>query len=104
MKMDKEFLIKHRFWVGLIAFVPVWLLVVLMLLSDVGGKAEKQKNYEEAVKSVDFKNPKNESFLGPLSAGGHVPRPEGQGLGSPWKGQDGLMTWADDPGRAPSAS
>jgi hypothetical protein len=97
MKMDKEFLIKHRFWVGLIAFVPVWLFAVLMLMSDVGGKAEKQKVFDEAVKNVKFSGAKNPSFLEPLKAQEETFRAQKDKVWKKaWDGQDGLMTWVPE--------
>lgn len=98
MKMDKDFLMKHRFWLLLGAFVPIWGLTVLMLLSDVGGKSEKQKAYEDALKSVNFSSPKNASFLEPLKKQEETFRKQKDKVWErSWKNQDGLMTWADAP-------
>src|SRR5262245_49717907 len=62
MKIDKETLIKHRFWLGLALAVPLTLLAIFVLLTIVsGGIAEAYNRRLAAVKGItDLPNAKNE--------------------------------------------
>jgi hypothetical protein len=69
IKLDKETLIKHRFWVALGAFVPLFLVAWLVLWLSVGPKREvKAKEFNESVANIDkVKDPKNDSYQKPMT-------------------------------------
>src|SRR5437870_5267397 len=69
VKFDKETLIKHRFWIALGIFAPLWLVAWLVLLLSVSGEVEKtKKGYDASMKSIDtVTNPKTAAFTTPLN-------------------------------------
>jgi hypothetical protein len=68
-KLDKETLIKHRFWVALGVFVPLWLIAWIWLWATVSGEVQKTKQaYEQTLKDIEtVKNPKTQAFTTPLT-------------------------------------
>lgn len=68
MKLDKETLIKQRFWIIVILVVPLWLTMVCVLKFGVAGTVEEKRNeYDKATKAVSAINdPKNGNFIGPV--------------------------------------
>jgi hypothetical protein len=50
-KLDKEVLIKHRFWISLGLFALIWLVGIIVV--QVTGDDKKKKDWEEAKKSVE---------------------------------------------------
>jgi hypothetical protein len=69
-KLDKETLIKHRFWVALSVFVLLFLITWIVLWASVSDAVEiKRKEYDESVKSVEkVKSPKTKYFTEPMTA------------------------------------
>ena len=65
MKLDKETIVKQRFWFLLGGCVPLLLIIWLVLVFGVSGAVtEKRNKYESAKKSLDgINNPKNDSFV-----------------------------------------
>jgi hypothetical protein len=43
MKVDKDALVKHRFWVGLGAFTLLWLIILMVALFSAGSKAAENR-------------------------------------------------------------
>lgn len=64
MELDKETLIKHRFWIALGVFVPLWLLVWCVEVFSVSDDAKKAKDdYDKSAKAVEaIKNPKTDAY------------------------------------------
>ncbi len=96
MKMDKEFLMKHRFWVLLSVAVPLTLVTVvfLMFVAPVGTAALKKKvetAHKDLKKFDRFKNPKwvkqAEKELK------EVKKLEKSVWEVAWKDQERLFTW-----------
>jgi hypothetical protein len=69
MKLDKETLIKHRFWFLLGAFVPLWLIALVILLGVASDITKKRQEYDKQVgvaKGIDKADTKTEHFIKPL--------------------------------------
>jgi len=100
MKMDKEFLLKNRFWVSLIAFGPIWLLILLIALIVMG---DKYKTYAKAVADSEtavkgLKDIKNDSFTdGVGKRKTELEKQKDKVWAEAWKGQRNLMFWPDNP-------
>jgi len=96
MKMDKETLLKNRFWVGLIAFGPLWLIILIVALVNCGdtaasnkGKVAKAKQDVTALKDI-----KNENFTHLLAdKQKDLEKQKDKVWAQAWKGQTDLMTW-----------
>jgi hypothetical protein len=69
VKLDKETLIKHRFWIALGAFAPLFLIAWLVLWLSVSGEITKKKGeYEQSVQAIDkVKDPKNDNYQKPMT-------------------------------------
>src|SRR5207245_11793190 len=69
VKFDKETLIKHRFWIALGVFAPLWLVAWLILLLSVSGDVAKTRvAYDQSMKDIDkVTNPKTAAFTTPLN-------------------------------------
>ncbi len=68
MKVNKEALVKHNFWIILGVFTLLWLIAVCMLGFTAGAEIKKNKDaFTKAKKDVEgIKNPKNlDTFLPP---------------------------------------
>jgi hypothetical protein len=67
MKVDKDALIKHRFWILLGVFALLWIICLSFVVANAGGPIdEAQKNYKTAKDAVaKYPRPKNASFLPP---------------------------------------
>lgn len=96
MKMDKETLIKNRFWVVLVSFLPIFLIIWLVLTFGVSGTVsaarDEVKKTKDAVSGI--RDPKNEKFVAALE--GKAKKLDGQkGVvwQQAWESQDGMMTW-----------
>src|SRR5262245_47070218 len=96
MKMDKDTLMKHRFWVVLAIAAPLALGAIFFLLVIVGGGiAAQRKDLEKKISSIpkvaDAKNDKNvavkkedaENVIGKKDAAWE----------KAWKEQDRFFTW-----------
>jgi hypothetical protein len=68
-KIDKETLIKHRFWILLGAFVPLWLIALIILLGVASLVEAKRKEYTkqvDVVTKINNPNTKSEHYIDPL--------------------------------------
>jgi hypothetical protein len=70
MKMDKEALLKHNFWIVLGTFALVWVIAFLTIRFAAGGTtAALRKNFDDSQKSIDNalkSHPKNkETYIDP---------------------------------------
>ncbi|HEX5271731.1 MAG TPA: hypothetical protein VFW33_14635, partial [Gemmataceae bacterium] len=98
MKMDKESLAKNRFWIGLIAFGPIWLLVFVIALFSSGTQAEEKakeiKGARDAVTAIS--RPVNERFTTLIEAKEKDLKAQKDKVwAEAWKGQKDLMKWPD---------
>src|SRR6266540_4211074 len=59
MKLDKDFLLKHRFWVLLAGALGFWLIALAVVLIGPGGTAAKARS--DFTKDEDNLGPKNPS-------------------------------------------
>ncbi len=117
MKVDKDALIKHRFWILLGVFALLWIICLSFVVANAGGPIEEaKKNYDAAQGAVSkLTRPKNESFLPPWQKYGATftrhknevwkiawngdPVKPGQVLPNgqqPWTGQGGMYDWPSD--------
>src|SRR5215471_5673797 len=69
IKFDKETLVKHRFWIALGVFVPLWLVAWLVLWLSVSDAVQVKKDeYEKSNKEIaKVTNPKTEHFTTPMT-------------------------------------
>src|SRR5260370_11413700 len=67
MKMDKEALLKHKFWIVLGTFAVLWLVALTWLLVSAGGPIEAaKKKYKDPLGTITgFQRPMNPSFIKP---------------------------------------
>ena len=70
MKVDKEAILKQKFWILLGVFALLWLICLSVLYANASGPAdEAKKNYDTAKTAVSkytgANKPKNDSFLPP---------------------------------------
>jgi hypothetical protein len=96
MKIDKETLLKNRFWVGMIAFAPLWLIILIVALVSSGSEAAANaKTVDDKKKAV--KSPgdiKNDSFTVLLKdKKDELQKQKEKVWDAAWKGQRDLMTW-----------
>ncbi len=116
-KIDKDALLKQKFWILLGVFALLWLICVSLVVVNAGGPVDEvKKNFDAAKSAVDkFPHPKNDSFLPPWQKYGETftkhknevwkiawngdpvkegePLPNGQ---QPWRGQGGMYDWPSD--------
>ncbi|HZT78811.1 MAG TPA: hypothetical protein VFA26_01205 [Gemmataceae bacterium] len=96
MQVDKDTLIKHRFWILLGAFGLLWVVGLIALLVGVSGKsAEARGKYDEALKKVKgISNPKNESHTSLLKQKeAKLQRHKLELWKKVWQQQAGFETW-----------
>jgi hypothetical protein len=117
MKMDKDALVKHKFWVLLGVFALLWIICLSFVAVNAGGPVdEAKKNYDAAKAAVaKYPRPKNASFLPPWQKYGDTftkhknevwkiawfgdqvkpgeTLPPGQRR---WEGQSGMYDWPYD--------
>jgi hypothetical protein len=69
IKFDKETLVKHRFWIGLGLFVPLWLVAWLVLWLTVSDEVTKTKEaYAKSLKDIEtVKDPKTTFYTTPMT-------------------------------------
>jgi hypothetical protein len=98
MTVDKETLIKHRFWIALGVFGLLW-LVGLILIPTVQGSnnAEVEKKFSDANTQINgVKDPKNENFVNPLKGKeGILKDKKGDVWGIAWEFQKNMCTWPE---------
>jgi len=96
MTVDKETLIKHRFWIALGVFGLIW-LVGLILIPTVQGSsnAEVEKKYADAQTGIKgVTDPKNENFVKPLvKKEDNLKDKKGDVWGIAWEFQKDMCTW-----------
>jgi hypothetical protein len=96
MKMDKESLSKNRFWIGLIAFAPLWLLIFIVALLSSGSAASGQKAIVDKANG-DLKaitNPRNERYTELVAQKQKaLEKQKDMVWAEAWKGQKDLMKW-----------
>src|SRR5258708_6429297 len=99
MKLDKEFLLKNRFWVLLGTAVLLWVVLVGMIFFDPAKKAaaESKKFAETEKQFKKDQDPKNDSFLTEWQKlektfKGHKDRVWERA----WESQKNVMTWPRD--------
>ena len=101
MALDKDTLIKHRFWILLLVAVPIILLLILLVPASIGGKTDEQvKKIDGTKKSLDLNQPKNEKWMEGLAKKEAVVTQQQKAVwGKAWDAQAGLFTWPSDPDR-----
>jgi hypothetical protein len=104
MKLDKETLLKHRFWIALGAYVVLWLLVLVLMPIQIGASATaKRTEYNNAKTAVEkIKTPKtdfaNPDWVAPLKKKEDDLKNRKVGVWqAAWETQKELMTWPADP-------
>jgi hypothetical protein len=96
MKLDKETVIKQRFWFALGFFFLLWVIAFfVMKVSGAGEVKAKQDAYTKSKKEIEgFKNPKNDRFVKPWND--HKGVFEGQKntvWEKAWELQKEMVTW-----------
>jgi hypothetical protein len=100
MKLDKEQLIKHHFWLVLAAFLVLFGISFSVLLATAGDPIKKHKQqYNEALKKIkDKKDFKNSSFLKPWEEYSDMFRHHKDVIWEQaWNLQKDLYTWPSAP-------
>jgi uncharacterized membrane protein len=97
MKMDKESLVKNRFWIGLIAFAPLWILIFLVAVFSAGDKAAanlvKVKQSKDDLSKIPAV-PKNQSFTTLVAEKQKdLEKQKDKVWAEAWKVQKDLMKW-----------
>jgi hypothetical protein len=96
MTIDKETLIKHRFWIALGVFVVLILVAVLLIpIFQGSANAALEKKYQDTVKLVEaIKSPKSEHFRKPLEEKeGELKKHKNIVWEKAWAPQADFMTW-----------
>jgi hypothetical protein len=115
MKMDKDALLKQKFWILLGVFALLWIVCLSMVVVNAGGPIEEKKKDYEAAKAAVVKNshPKNASFLPPwekygarftkhknevwkIAWNGDKPDETLAPGKKRWEGQGGMYDWPHD--------
>jgi hypothetical protein len=103
MKLDKDTLLKHRFWIALGAFVVVWLVVLVLMPLQIGASAAaKRTEYYNAKSAVEkIKQPKtdfaNTDWVAPLKKKEEELKSRKEKVWQKaWQTQVDLMTWPGD--------
>jgi hypothetical protein len=95
MKVDKEFLKKHSFWIGLGCFAALWLVAILTV--KVAGSDEKKKAWDNARSSLDNAGKggiKTRAFQEPWKKHGKEFSDIKDGVWKEaWELQKGMYTW-----------
>lgn len=64
MQLDKDTLLKHRFWILLGLAIPIIIVVVILVPTTVGGETEtKRKKVESTITSLNLPDPKNDKWI-----------------------------------------
>ncbi len=99
MKVEKEVLIKHHFWILLAVLIPLVLISMIVLwtatASAIEEKVGKFKTAEKDLQGV--KNPKNNKWLVALDVRAkEVAKQKNLIWGEAWERQKDLLTWPDE--------
>jgi hypothetical protein len=96
-KIDKEMLAKNQFWIGLGAFVLLWLIGVIVVL--VSANSTPKTDYDNAKKAVDGASnskPKTVAYQIPWNEHGKMFRDHKDVIwADAWKLQSAMYTWPD---------
>jgi hypothetical protein len=102
-KFDKEQLKKHQFWIGLGAYLVLWLIAVIAVKA--GGDDTKQKKWAEAKKTIEAakaKGPKTPAYLAPWDKHGLTFRKHKDVVWKKaWDDQAAIYTWPAGMARVP---
>src|SRR5713101_6986091 len=96
MTLDKETLIKHRFWISLCVFVLLWLVVVILIPTVQGSNnAKEEEKYKKSQQGADsIKQPKTEHFRQPLvEKEGELKKQKNKVWAQAWEPQATIMDW-----------
>ena len=116
MKVDKDAILKQKFWILLGVFALLWLVCLSVLYANASGPLDKAKDdYKKANDAITqftgVKRPKNDSFLPPWKKHGErfeehkktvwkvawdgdkVADGDSTASGLRWEGQKGIYTW-----------
>jgi hypothetical protein len=96
MKVDKDALVKHRFWVGLGAFTLLWLIILMVALFSAGSKAAEnatklKKQKDDVTNQKDIKNEKFTSLVTEKKQ--ELEKQKDQVWKQAWLGQTNMMFW-----------
>ncbi len=98
-KLDKEALIKHRFWIGLGLFVAIWLVGIIVV--KVSGDDTKKKKYEDtktAIEATKSKGVKTEAYQKPWNEFGSMFNKQKNKIWrAAWEQQANMYTWPEMP-------
>jgi hypothetical protein len=96
-KLDKEALIKHRFWIGLGLFGAIWIVGIIVV--KVSGDETKKKAWEDAKKEIEgtkSKGVKTEKWQDPWNAFGVVfSKQKDKIWKAAWEQQALMYDWPD---------
>src|SRR5689334_17026151 len=95
-KVDKDALLKHRFWIGLGIFALIWLIVLLIALISLGDKVDAPRKEVKGKKDavVGLKDIKNENFTSLVTEKKlELEEQKKKVWAEAWKGQADLMFW-----------
>jgi hypothetical protein len=97
-KIDKEVLIKNRFWIGLGVFGVLWLVAVIVV--EASGDDSKKKAWSDAktaIENAKQKGPKTEAYQAPWNAHGKKFREHKDVIWKQaWEQQANMYTWPED--------
>jgi len=96
VKVDQEFLLKNRFWIGLGFVVPLVLVSLLLLWISVAGAIEtERKAVDDSKKALEgINNPKNQIWVDELhKIDESIAGKKNQVWAKAWRAQQNLMTW-----------
>jgi len=96
MKLDKETVVKHRFWFLLGTVVPLVLIVLCVLKFGVAPEVQaKEKDFKDAKTNVSgITNPKNQTFLDPVAKKQTTLQSKKNKVWEQaWKGQGDVILW-----------
>jgi hypothetical protein len=99
MKLDKETVIKHNFWILLGTVLPLLLIMLCVLKFGVADTVDaRKKEYESALTSVKgINNPKNQAFIDPVKVKEEtLNKKKAKVWEEAWKGQGSFITWPQE--------
>lgn len=98
MTIDKETLIKHRFWISLGVFVLLWLVGVILIPTVQGSNnAGLEKKFDSSKKGVEgINDPKTEKFQEPLKQKeAELKKQKDKVWAQAWEPQANFMAWPE---------
>ena len=96
-KIDKEFIAKNQFWIGLGAFVLLWLVtVVVVMASGDSAPQTKWKGAKDKIEGASKSRPKTVEYQKPWNAYGDKFRKHKDDIWqAAWDQQKDMYTWPD---------